>query len=347
MPKFEIYQRGGDQRRSGHYALLIDGVDAEVTVDPKQFLKKAFDLLVADGEKAGKDLAPKADKLAHDMAAYVIERRIRAIQEARIPGGVNPAGFKSGGINAYTSAQRKLASRTDEKRAIELYLNRGHLKGLDTAQRKERLIAPKHDCDAEWLANRTALIKQREKQLEQWEGEHKKGNPKALKYVEALTREVADLTGSGIQNASHGLQFAFTQYWTGAINLVSDDIRIWPLMTNTTLDTIRDAVDTFSDITADEFDGANYSAGGLALDNQAVAVDDANDRAEFSADDEVVANLGAGTRPIQGVGLGKFVVNTAGSLPLHWIEFASNKTPDGSNFTFDFSATDGIMQMTG
>jgi hypothetical protein len=143
--------------------------------------------------------------------------------------------------------------------------------------------------------------------------------------------------------ASHGFQYAYTQYLTKAINLASDDIRIWPLMTNTTLDTVRDAVDTFSDVTADEFDGSGYSSGGLALDSQAVAVDDANDRAEFDSADEVVTALGAGTRSIQGVALGLFVTNTAASLPLHWIEFASNKTPDGADFTFVFNA-EGILQ---
>src|SRR5690606_35183328 len=108
----------------------------------------------------------------------------------------------------------------------------------------------------------------------------------------------------------------------GTVDLVNDDIRYWPLTTNTTADTERDGIETFSDLaTTDEFDGSNYSAGGLALDSQAVNVDDANDRAEFTAADEVVANLGAGTRSIAGGVLGKFNTNTDGSLVLHWLEF--------------------------
>src|SRR5690606_23150123 len=138
--------------------------------------------------------------------------------------------------------------------------------------------------------------------------------------------------------ASHGFQSAYVLYWTGSVDLVNDDIRIWPLMTNTTVDTERDGIDTmgeFSDL--DEFDGSGYTSGGLALDSQAVTADDANDRAEFDAADEV-ATLGAGTRSIAGILLGVFDTNTAGSVPLHWIEFSSAKTPHGSRFTFQFNA---------
>jgi hypothetical protein len=38
-----------------------------------------------------------------------------------------------------------------------------------------------------------------------------------------------------------------------------------------------------------------------------------------------------------------FVTNLNSSLPLHWIEYASNKTPDGSTFTVVFNA-EGILQ---
>jgi hypothetical protein len=143
--------------------------------------------------------------------------------------------------------------------------------------------------------------------------------------------------------ASHGFQYAYYKYLTKAVDLVNDDIRIVPCMTNTTVDTQRDSMTSVSAFTTlDEFDGSGYSTGGQALDTQAVNVDDANDRAEFDADDEA-ATLGAGTRSIQGNLLISWITNLNSSLPLHWIEYAANKTPDGSTFTVVFNA-EGILQ---
>lgn len=333
---YEIYIRESNHQRPGHMALLIDGIDAEITVDPSQFLPKALREALAAG--ASPLEAPvKADEIAREYARRALQRRVDRLRAGSlIPGGVP---FDASGKLDDSKIPPK--QRQAERVAVESFLNRGVLRGLDAAQRKSRFAnkARKHDSVQEWRDNRAALIARREAELAEL---LKSTSPKAKRSIIALQKEIAALKAP-ILAASHGFQYAYTQYLTGAINLASDDIRIWPLMTNTTLDTVRDAVDTFSDVTADEFDGANYTSGGLALDSQAVAVDDANDRAEFDAADETVTALGAGTRSIQGIALGKFVTNTAASIPLHWIEFAANKTPDGSDFTFSFNA-EGILQ---
>ena len=349
MPKYEVYQRQEGQRRAGHYALLIDGQDAMVSVDPSQFMEVATRELLKEGGSKDK-IASRASELSDKMAHYALERKVEALRRGLVPGGMTAAGdfSQKGAVRGYTQAEANLLTRNaDESRAVELYMNRGKLQGLDNAQRKQMLQKPDFDNEKDWLERRAALIKQAEDTLRKWEAEYKKGNPRAEKNIRWATEKLHALKGSGVQAASHGFQYAFTQYWTGAINLVSNDIRAWPLMTNTTVDTLRDAVDTFSDTTVDEFDGANYTAGGMTLANKAVAVDDAVDRAEFTADDNTINSLGAGTRSIQGVAIGKFNTNTAGSLPLHWCEFATPKTPDGSNFTFDYSATDGLLYMAG
>jgi hypothetical protein len=235
-------------------------------------------------------------------------------------------------------------------------MQRGALKGLDPKQQADRLIrrAEKFDNDRDWADRRAKLIAECTAELEAakaklaeiYAAEGSEITLKSAKWernVAALKNRLAGLQPKVVA-VIHGFQYAYTQYWTAAINLSTDDIRIWPYMTNTTIDTVRDGVDTFSDVTLDEFDGANYSSGGLALDGQAVAVDDANDRAEFDCTDEVVTALGAGTRAMQGVAVGKFSTNTAGSLPLHAIDFSSNKNPDGSDFTFAIN-TEGLLQM--
>jgi len=363
---FQISRREHDHHRGGHAILLIEGLDAEITVDPGQFMQAGIRHALAQ-QGITQDVqslsipelfalqAPTSFdpvKYAADVDAYcqaradkAIQRRIDRLRNGLVGSPVNMGKFATTGISAGTADQMAGRKRVSEAEAVERYLNRGKLAGLDKDARKKRMArkANEHDCYAEWCENRKKLIERRAADLKEWEEKLAAGNPKAERMVRLLKAEL-DALSSPVLAASHGFQYAYTQYMTEGLQLATDDIRIWPLMTNTTLDTVRDAVDQFSDVTADEFDGANYSSGGLALDSQAVAVDDSNDRAEFDAADEVVSALGAGTRSIQGVAVGLFNTNTAGSLPIHWIEFAANKTPDGSDFTFAFNA-EGIIQM--
>jgi hypothetical protein len=142
--------------------------------------------------------------------------------------------------------------------------------------------------------------------------------------------------------ASNVKNIAKSRMMSGDMDLNSDDMRLFLLMTNTTFDTDVDS-DNTADYTLDEMDGANYARQTLA--NEAVNTDDTNDRAEFDADDVSIAALGNGTRQMQGAGIHEFITNDAGSFPLCWIEFAATVNPGGSTFSIQFNA-EGIVQLT-
>lgn len=129
----------------------------------------------------------------------------------------------------------------------------------------------------------------------------------------------------------------------GEIDLDADDIRIALMMTNTTVDTENSGITTLSDFTAlDEDDGANYVRKVLA--SEAVNKDDANNRAEFDADDVTWTALGNGTRAIQGVLVYKHVTDDTDSIPIAFVDFAADQNPGGSNFTISWNA-EGILQL--
>lgn len=350
MPhKYEIVRRGSEEHRSGHFTLVIDGVESELTVDPAQFMPKSLLQATEEGLSA-EQAAVRVSEICNMYAQRALQRRMVALEKGSlIPGGI-PFSI-SGGLETRRVAPRK---RRTEKEAVESFLNRGRLRGLTADDRKARRERrnQRRDEYPEWLERRKVLATNRQAELAEIEERLSKllsteGNESEVRKLAAridVLKEEIEALEAPVMAASHGFQYAYTQYLTKQVDLVNDDIRIWPLMTNTTGDTERDNKDHFNDLTTtDEFDGANYSAGGVALGSQAVAVDDANDRAEFDAADTTPVAYGAGTRSIQGVMLGSFVTNTAGSLLLHWIEFASPKTPDGSDFTFVFNA-EGILQ---
>jgi len=344
--RYEIVPRGKDEHRAGHLALVIEGIDAERTVDPAQFLPKSLRQAADEAKAAGKSLDPaalaiRAEEICRDYAERAHRRTIDRLRKGSLlPGGlaVGPQGLKA------EKFALEAPARQDEKNAVEAFLNRGHLLGLTKEERAERAKRrnQKRDHVAEWLKGRKALIAQRQKELAEAKSKLA-SNPKMARVVAMLEKELKALQVPVVA-ASHGYQYAYGQYLTKQVNLVNDDIRLVPCMTNTTVDTERDAKDAVSDFTTlDEFDGSGYSTGGSALDSQAVNIDDANDRAEFDAADEVRSALGAGTRSIQGELLISFITTLNGSLPLHWIEYAANKTPDGSDFTVVMNA-EGILQ---
>jgi hypothetical protein len=346
---FEIRQRqSGEHRgpsdgRLGHVEMVIDGIGTEYTNDPMQAFERCLKQAIGEGKLPGGEAEKRAIELCEARSIYCLNRVINHIREgSMIPGGVPLA--TGGGLDL---APIKKPPRTDEHNAAVGFLNRGKLKGLDKDDRKKREQHrnERRDHSAEWRERRLALIQAREKELTELVAELHANPGKAGKLdrqIMALREELQALQ-TPVLAASHGFQYAYGQYLTKQVQLVTDDIRIVPCMTNTTVDTERDAKDAVSDFTTlDEFDGSGYSTGGQALDNQAVNIDDANDRAEFDADDEA-ATLGAGTRSIQGNLLISFITNLNSSLPLHWIEYASNKTPDGSLFTVVFNA-EGILQ---
>lgn len=72
----------------------------------------------------------------------------------------------------------------------------------------------------------------------------------------------------------------------------ADDIKVC-LVTGHSLDIDGDSA--YSDVSPDEVSGSGYSAGGESLTGQAVTQDNANDRADFDADDLTWTGLDAGT----------------------------------------------------
>lgn len=142
--------------------------------------------------------------------------------------------------------------------------------------------------------------------------------------------------------ASNVKNIAKGRTWSGDLDLNSDDLRLLLLMTNTTADTDVDA-DNTGNYTLDEMDGANYAR--QALGNEAVNVDDSNDRAEFDADDVSIASLGNGTRQMQGALIHEHITNDAGSFPFVYVEFSSTINPGGSTFSIAWNS-EGIAQLS-
>ena len=134
------------------------------------------------------------------------------------------------------------------------------------------------------------------------------------------------------------------------IDLDTGPIWVALLCTNTTADTENDGISVVSNFTTlDETDGSNYVRKELA--NLAVNLDDANDRAEFDADDVTWLALGNGTRQIQGVLIYKDAdddgdpADDALNPVFGWIEFSATINPGGSDFTISWNV-EGISQLT-
>ena len=134
--------------------------------------------------------------------------------------------------------------------------------------------------------------------------------------------------------ANFAYTFGKLQIMNGAIDLSSDDIRIMLVMTNSTADTDQD-VDFIDQIgTLDEMDDVSYVRKALA--SEATAVDDPNNRAEFTADPVTWTALGAGTREVLGAVIFKFVTNDADSILLAYIDTGG----------FPFAATGADVTIT-
>ena len=120
------------------------------------------------------------------------------------------------------------------------------------------------------------------------------------------------------------------------------DIRVALLMTNTTADTEADVdlMNAFSIL--DECDATGYAR--QALSSEAVNIDDTNDRAEFDATDVTFSGLsGNATRAIQGALIYKHVTNDTDSVPVAFIDFASDIPSTATSVTIPWNA-EGILQ---
>ena len=138
---------------------------------------------------------------------------------------------------------------------------------------------------------------------------------------------------------------ALVRLLTGDIDLDNDDIRARLCMNTTTCDTEIDAINDLADYTLiDVSDATGYND--VALASEAVAADDANDRAEFDADNISFAGLsGDATREYQGVLLYKYVDGTdANDLPLAFIEFTADIPLTATQVDVPWDA-EGILQL--
>lgn len=151
---------------------------------------------------------------------------------------------------------------------------------------------------------------------------------------------------------------AKSQILSGDLDFNAHDIRVMLVMTNNNLSAKAQApsinwLDATSNATLDEFDGSQYTAGGKALANEAVASDTANARGEFDASDVKWTSLGsggAGTRNIKGVLVYKFLTNrtNASTIPIAYVTngFGASGIPaNGGDFTIQWNA-EGIVQAT-
>lgn len=131
----------------------------------------------------------------------------------------------------------------------------------------------------------------------------------------------------------------------GGIDLDTDDIRARLCMNTTTCDTEVDAINDLADYTLiDVADATGYAD--VALTSEAVAADDANDRAEFDAADVSFAGLsGDATRAYQGVLIYKYVDGTnANDLPLCFIDFTADIPVTATQVDIPWDA-EGLLQL--
>lgn len=137
---------------------------------------------------------------------------------------------------------------------------------------------------------------------------------------------------------------AKAQLIKGGIDLDTDDIRVALLMTNTDADTLADGANFLSNLALDECDSSGYAR--VALTGEAVNTDDANDRAEFDANDSSFTGLGGNaTRAIQGALIYKHVTNDADSIPICFVDFASDIPVTATQVDIPWNA-EGILQLS-
>ena len=133
---------------------------------------------------------------------------------------------------------------------------------------------------------------------------------------------------------------------SGDLDLNADDIRALLVMTNTTADTEEDSEFVSSITTLDEMDGTGYSR--QTLTGEAVAVDTANNRGEFTANDIKFMNVSAGTRNVAAVMLIKHVTNDTDSIPIAYIDTDSTSylayTPNGGTITVTAASGRGLIE---
>ena len=131
----------------------------------------------------------------------------------------------------------------------------------------------------------------------------------------------------------------------GSIDLDTHDIRVALLMTNTTADTEVDGINFISNFTTlDECNAGGYAR--VALTGEVVNTDDANDRAEFDANDVSFTGLaGNASRAIQGALIYKHVTNDADSIPICFVDFTADIPATATQIDVPWNV-EGILQLS-
>lgn len=124
----------------------------------------------------------------------------------------------------------------------------------------------------------------------------------------------------------------------------SADMRVALVMSNTTADTETDGIEFMDDFaTLDESDDSTYAR--VALASEVVNTDDANNRAEFDANDSSFTGLtGNASRDYVGVVLYKHVTNDTDSVPICFIPFGSTVSAAATQVDIPWDAQ-GLVQL--
>ena len=125
----------------------------------------------------------------------------------------------------------------------------------------------------------------------------------------------------------------------GSINLAAGDIKVALLTSSYTPNIDTDIF--WSDVSANEITGANYTAGGELIGSPAVTQDNTDNEGVFDGADVVWTNA-VGTITARYAVLYKDT-GVAGTSPLiEYIDFLADKTSENENFTITWAA-EGII----
>lgn len=129
------------------------------------------------------------------------------------------------------------------------------------------------------------------------------------------------------------------EFAKGNIDWENDTIKIALVTSSYTPD--KDADENFDDVT-NEVSGTGYTAGGNALANTSVTVDDTNDLAKLDADNEVWSNS---TITARGAVIYKDSGVDSTSPLICYLDFTEDKTSSSGDFTVEFDS-DGILTLS-
>lgn len=124
----------------------------------------------------------------------------------------------------------------------------------------------------------------------------------------------------------------------GGIDLDTDTIKV-ALVTSTFAPNI-DTEEDFADVT-NEVSGTGYTAGGAALANKTVSIDDTDDEGVFDADD---VTWSSSTITARGAVVYKDTGTPATSLLICYLDFGSDKSSSSGNFTIQWGS-EGILNL--